>query len=170
MRILASTTMAVLLVADASAFALERRLDHAGQVGLRLAAAGEWMSSVATGANPSYIATLLGLEGGPSVWIDEEGDELSLRARFVPAPRTLGFYGGFRKFAGADEWKTFLEGDVVVTSLPSWFFGLRIAAGLQWDPVRPFGAFASVGVAGEMGESFRFRFEACLGVQVRLDI
>ncbi len=170
-------------VATASVPALAQRLDHAGQIGARLAVAGEYLTVIGTTSDPagSYSLFAGGLEAGPTIWIDDEGDEVSLRARWlrgltgsgspeIPAHNTLSFLAGFRKYAGRDEWKTFLDGDLVVSPVSAWLGGLHVAVGVEWDPTRTLGAYASFGVIAEAGASFRFRFEATAGMQVRFDV
>lgn len=122
--------------------------------------------------NPSVPVetTAAAVDAGLSAWVDLEGDEIALRARYAPAGGVLGLYLGLRKFAGRERWKTFLDADLNATVLPALLVGLRVALGVEWDPVRLFGAFASVGLGGEAGAFVRVRLEALVGIQLRLDI
>jgi hypothetical protein len=168
----------------AAPWARAQVLDHAGEVGVRAAAVGEFASTVnfASQASGYFSYYAGGIELGPTTWFDDEGDELSLRARWIPRAiqscessrcdlrGEVAFLAGVRKFAGRDEFKTFLDADLVLSVAPAWLAGLHLAAGLLWDVCPGFGAYASLGALAELGGAFHFDFEATVGFQIRFHV
>jgi hypothetical protein len=108
------------------------------------------------------------LEIGATLAVTDLGDELALRLRFVDithiGPQLLF---GYRGYFGDEEFKTFFEADVFLTSAPFWGGGVHGGLGAQYDFNRTWGLFLEAGYGVSFGASVFNAFDAQLGGQVR---
>jgi hypothetical protein len=143
--------------------------DHRDQWGLT-ASLGAVLNSASTiGGGEDYRPGFKPmLEVGATVAVTDLGDELALRLRFVDithiGPQLLF---GYRGYFGDEEFKTFFEADVFLTSAPFWGGGVHGGVGGQYDFSRTWGLFLQIGYGVTFGASIFNAFDAQLGGQLR---
>ncbi len=143
--------------------------DHRDQWGLMLSVG----TAVDTAVNPSSVKDyhpgfLPMIEVGGTLAITDLGDELSLRVRLVDL-ENIGpqFLFGYRGYFGQDEFKTFFQADLFVTTAPFWGVGAHAGLGAQYDFDRTWGIFAQVGFGATFGANIFAAFDGSAGGQVR---
>ena len=149
-------------------------LDHGGSLGLQLGFFGNYTSSekgacltcetdsVSTGWSGSLdIAATLGIG-----W---EGAEFILRfqmMRLGSLPgESIGL--GFRNYFGRDEWKTFLDLELLGAFRPVGGGGIRGAFGVIWDIHPLVGIWSEAGASIVLGRGRTFGAQFGVGIQVR---
>jgi hypothetical protein len=145
-------------------------LDHRDQWGLRLEPGATLFA--ATDVREASGRGLVGsLEVGLSRGLPHTGHEISVRVRplLLGRPRGLLFLGGYRAYAGLDHWKTFADLDLLVPVVPGPSAGVRVGAGVMYDPTRYLGVSLSGGAFAAIGRAMVSGFDLAAGLQIRFD-
>lgn len=161
----AALAAGLLLVSSALA---QERWDHRGAVGL-LVAGHAGALSLGQERNQIENSLVLGPELGLTVAVDSEGNELKGAVRAVRGPARLDLEAllGRRGYFGEEQFKSFLDLDLVVQWAPRWTVGPRVGFGLQYELSPVIGLFGGVGLQLGFGEELRFLAGFNLGLQFR---
>jgi hypothetical protein len=163
-----------LLAAPSVRAETEASLDHSGSVGL-LVSAGTEFSTIEIADCPAcksertQVGFSASLEVGGSVAVGSEGNELTLRLRFLrltPEPGEMLLLG-FRNYFGRDALKTYTAFDLVGSLRPMHGAGGRAAFGLMYDFSPLIGLWSEAGASFALGGGRRFGADISIGVQGR---
>lgn len=144
-------------------------LDHRDQWGVTAALGATYLIdnhplSAASDYNPGLVPTL---EIGATRAVADLG-ELHLRVRlFDDSYLRPWFFFGYRAYSSEGPLTTFFDLDASWATGHDWALGARGAVGLQWDPVRSFGLFLSLGAGVAIGSTYNISFEGLFGPHVR---
>jgi hypothetical protein len=146
----------------------QERWDHRGAVGL-LVSGHAGALSLGQVKNQIENSLVLGPELGLTVAVDEEGNELkgAVRATVGPARLDVEALLGRRGYFGEEQFKSFLDLDLVVQASPRWTVGPRVGFGLQYELSPVVGLYGGVGLQLGFGQEIRFLAGLNLGLQFR---
>jgi hypothetical protein len=169
MRARSSHVAALCLALGAAAVArADERYDHRGAVGVLVGSGGEWLNA-ASGPGLALQGFRLDVDLGGTYAIGDNGNELMLLGRAIFGGPSLegSLILGYRGYFGQDEVKTFFDAGVAGHLMPELAVGPRLGFGVQYEFSPLVGAYAGIGGQVALGQTLRFDFELCLGLQVR---
>lgn len=141
-------------------------LDHRDQWGVNAALGASFITVIRAGddAGGTFVPTL---QVGVSRAISELS-ELHVNAELFDDARLRPWiFGGYRGYSTEGPLTTAFDLDLAVATGQDWGVGAHGAVGLQWDPVRSFGLFLSLGFSATIGASLDLAFDGLAGAQAR---